>query len=232
MIDDVLINVGPIAYTPPVGGTTFGAWATLATPPIPLRGLWIYPNNYNGNILINLGLGSSPASIYVENIQNDSQGQAPIWVPMFFPANVPISFQGIQYNGTAGFEISATLVGGDISLAHTGMQSLGQSVNNAFYGFQPPASTAWQQIGSGLLLPSREFVFGLGSGTTGAYNGCSIGYGPNTTSVTTLIQPSFGDVNAWQYGYVNFRKKLPSGTLLWLYNNDNGNIVVSGYAFY
>lgn len=231
-MDDIIINAPVVSYTPPVGGTTFGAWAVLATPPIPLRGLWLYPNTYNGNILINLGLGTSPPNIYVENIFNDIQSGLPIFIPMKFPKGVPISFQAIQYNGTAGFQISADLLGGDLSESFENMSSHGQSVNNSYYGFQPAGSTSWQQMGVALAGNSKALMFGAGSGNGSSYNPCSIGYGPNSTSVTPIISPTFGSWDTWQMGSIYVKKKLPSGTLLWLNNNGNGNIVVSGYAFY
>lgn len=231
-MEDIIINAPAVSYTPPVGGTTFGSWAVLATPPIPLRGLWLYPNTYNGNTLINLGLGSSPSEIYVENILNDLQSGLPIFIPMKFPAGVPISFQAIQYNGTAGLQISADMVGGKTSDSFQSMSSHGQSVNNAYFGFQPAASTSWQQLGGPLSGNSKALMFGVGSGSGAVYNGCSLGYGPNASSVTPLLSPSFGSYDTWQLGSIFIRKKLPSGTLLWLNNNNNGNIVVAGYAFY
>ena len=231
-MDDIIINAPAVSYTPPVGGTTFGSWAVLATPPIPLRGLWLYPNDYQGNILINLGLGASPSEIYFENIYFNVQSNLPTFIPMKFPKGIPISFQAIQYSSTAEMQVSADMVGGDLSECFEDMSSHGQSVNNAYYGFQPAASTSWQQMGSGLTGESKALMFGVASGSDGAYSSCSIGYGPNSTSVTSLVSPTFGSSSPWQFGYVYIKKKLQSGTLLWLNNNNNGNIVAAGYAFY
>ena len=231
-MEDIIINAPAVSYTPPVGGSTFGAWAVLATPPVSLKGLWVYPNDYQGNILINLGLGNSPSNLYVSNIFNDVQSGLPIYIPMFFPAGIPISFQAIQYNNTGGMEISADMVTGNQEDSYIMMTSHGQSVSNSFYGFQPAGSTSWQQAGSAIVGISKFFIFSVGSGSNNAYSSCSVGYGPNSTSVTPLISPTFGSSNGWQMGYVSLKKRLPAGTFLWLNNNGNGNIAFSGYTFY
>ena len=179
-----LIWSSPVSITVPAQNT-WSAWTTVWTPPFSIPGFQIYINPSSGStygatdIFIGSGTPSSPATVS-HAFMYDANKMASTPVPLFVPGGVPIQIRCMN-NGTGTGTYTVTC----FSLSH-GNARICQTMGSTASADSISIGTSWALVGTTLALPLKRLVMGVGNNTTSLAN-FSVGIGPSTSAVTTVI---------------------------------------------